>query len=218
MKAILILVVLVITICCSKDEKNEFPETTDERLSVYSSILDDLVTNHFYNLYLGEDIEKLDEKFNRDRNSPAYREQVENLKSLVQTDTARQLAICLEYKFSVIRFTQLWKEGFKDSLAGLSKHLKDSSIHPQAIYDSLISPQTKFLTDCFQPSSYRVEGTDCSIGSIIFSRISFNQFRDKGLLYYEFYCGEKCGKGEVLLIEKRAGRWSIQRNVRLWVS
>ena len=57
MKTLLIIVVLVITLSCSKEDKNDYAQTTDERL-VYNNILDDLVTNHFYNLYLGEGIFK----------------------------------------------------------------------------------------------------------------------------------------------------------------
>jgi hypothetical protein len=95
MKTSLIILVLAITISCSKEERNDFARSDDERLSVYSEILDDLVTNHLYNLYLGEGIEKLEEKFGRDRNSPEYQKEVENLKSLVDSDTARQSAICL---------------------------------------------------------------------------------------------------------------------------
>ena len=221
MKTLLIIVVLVITLSCSKEDKNDYAQTTDERLSVYNNILDDLVTNHFYNLYLGEGFEKLDEKFDLDRDSPEYRKELKNLKSLIDSDTARQSAICLGYEFTAIKFTQLGKENFSDSvnfIAGLSKHLGDSSINHKGIYDSLVSPQKKFLADRFQPSSYKVKARNCSIGVISLSNICLNKLRDRGLLYYEFYCGEKCGKGEVLLIEKRSGQWMIQKNVKLWIS
>jgi hypothetical protein len=221
MKTFLIIVGLVITLSCAKENRKDLSLPADERLSIYSNILDELVKDHFYNLYLGEDVEKLDEKYDRDRDSPEYQRQLENLKGVIDSDTASQSTICLRHELNFIKWTQLGRRDLTDSLnfiAGLSKHLKDSSMRHEEIYDSLISPQKQFSADRFRPSSYKVKANDCSIGILSFSKVCLNKLRDKGLLYYEFHCGEKCGKGEILLIEKKAGHWTIQKNVRLWIS
>jgi hypothetical protein len=123
---------------------------------------------------------------------------------------------------SFVKFTQLAnEEDLRDPvsfIASLSKHLGDSLTNSQELYDSLNSPQKQFVPGDFQPSSFNVRAAGCSIGRISFSNIFLNKLRDKGLLYYEFHCGEKCGKGEVLVIEKRDGQWVIQKNFKLWIS
>jgi hypothetical protein len=221
MKDSSIIVVLAITFGCAKVDKHDVLPTTDERLIVYKTILDSLVTDHFYHLYLGEGIEKLDDKFDRERKNPQYQKELQDLKNLVHSDTLKQSAICLESEFTVIRIIQQMQENFIDSakfIVDLRRYLGDSSLQHKEIYNSLISPQKQYLAHHFQPTSYKVKTTDCSIGRISFSNICLNNLRNKGLLYYEFYCGEKCGKGEILLIEKRDGWWMINKKIRLWIS
>ena len=222
MKTIPFIVGLLIGFSCVNGSKKDVPRTTeDERLSIYNNILDDLVKNHFYNLYLGADLEVLERKFDFDRDKPEYRIALENLRRLVDSDTAMWSAICIGHELRFIKFTQLGNEDFSDSvdfIAGLSKHLGDSLTNNKGIIDSLTTPQKQFFAGDFHPSSFKVKAADCGIGEINFSNIFLNKLRDRGLLYNEFHCGEKCGKGEVLLIEKKAGQWIIQKNVRLWIS
>lgn len=221
MKNILIIVGLLASVSCVNEDRKAFTQTTDERLSVYNNILNGLVKEHFYNLYLGKRFEKLEEKFSYKRDKPEYLIELENLKKFIDSDTSMQSAICLRHEFLSIKWTQLGQNSFKDSvkfIAGLSKFLGQLSTNHKEVYDSLTSPQKQFLADRFEPASYKVKTGNCSIGVISFSNIYFNKVKDRGLLYYEFYCGEKCGKGEVLLIEKKAGLWKIQKNMRLWIS
>ena len=152
MKTFLIIIGLIITLSCSKEERNEVSSFEDERLNIYTDILDDLVKNHFYNLYLGGDVDKLDEKFDRDRDTPKYQRELENIKGLVDSDTARQSTICLRHELNFIEWTQLGRRDPSDSLnfiAGLNKLLEDSSMLHEGIYDSLRSPQKQFLADRF---------------------------------------------------------------------
>jgi hypothetical protein len=194
MKTIPFIIGLLMGFSCVNESKNDVSRITDERLSIYNSILDDLVKNHFYNLYLGGDLDELKRKSNYDRDKPEYRIGLENLRRLVESDTSMQSTICLGHELRFIKFTQLSNEGLSNSvnfITGLSKHLGDSLINNQGIYDSLISPQKQFFPSDFQPSSFKVKTADCSIGDISFSNIFLNKLGDRGLLYYEFHCGEK---------------------------
>lgn len=220
MKRILVILVLLTTLCCVKEEGKASFQTSDERLSVYNSILDELVTKHFYNLYLGTEFEKLEEKFHYKRDNPEYLRELDTLRRRVHSDTLMQSAICLRHEFSAIKRTQLGSAP-KDSAiiqAGLRQMFAQVPLDYKAVHDSLATPQQKFLADDFKPSSYRVKTRRCSIGIISFSNIYFNKERNKGVLYYEFVCGEKCGKGEVLWIEKQDGLWTIEKWIRMWIS
>ena len=221
MKRIFVIFVLLTTLCCFNEERKASFQTTDVRLSVYKSILDELVTKHFYNLYLGADFEKLEEKFHYKRDNPDYLRELDTLRRRVNSDTLMQSAICLRHEFSAINRTQLGSESPKDSAsiqAGLRQMFQQVPMDYKVVHDSLVTPQQKFLADDFKPSSYRVKTRHCSIGIISFSNIYFNKERNKGFLYYEFDCGEKCGKGEVLLIAKQDGLWTIEKWIRMWIS
>ncbi len=57
----------------------------------------------------------------------------------------------------------------------------------------------------------------CEIGALSFSKIVLNSTEDAGILYYEFVCGEKCGKGELLIVERKQDKWAIAQRRRLWI-
>jgi hypothetical protein len=56
------------------------------------------------------------------------------------------------------------------------------------------------------------------IGTIDISRISFNKSMTIGYFYYIVYCGEDCGWGDLIKIEKNNGRWIIIKYLISWVS
>lgn len=186
---------------------------------VYNDILNELVKNHFYNLYLGPDFEQIEQKFHFKRDSPEYKREVEKLRMSVDSDTSKQSGICIRNKFSSVRLSQLSIDNFNDSIdnPGDPRNIiKIVSTDYKHVYDSLTTPQ-EFSADYFQTRSFKVNTKPCKIGIICFSKVFFNKQGDKGLLYYEFICGEKCGKGEILVIENKAGDWTIEKNLRLWI-
>jgi hypothetical protein len=220
MKMTLIIIGLLTNMSCANDTKAPSSiSTTDKQLNVYSDILDELVEKHFYSLYLGTDFEKLEEQFDYDRDQPEYISEVEKLRIAVASDTTRQRSICVGNEFSFVELSQLSIENFNDSInnpgdpRNMFKHVSSDY---NAVYHSLITPQ-QLSTDHFHPSSFKVNNGQCEIGMISFSKVFFNTQGDKGLLYYEFVCDEKCGKGEILTIENKAGLWTIQKNGRLWI-
>ena len=56
-----------------------------------------------------------------------------------------------------------------------------------------------------------------AIGQISFSEIKWAD-KENGILYYEFFCGTKCGKGEFVSVRKVKGRWNIIETVQLWTA
>ncbi|MBG8553543.1 hypothetical protein [Hymenobacter guriensis] len=96
----------------------------------------------------------------------------------------------------------------------------------QATLDSLNSLQNLMQPSDFQlctarllPTPTRYMGSqDKAAGLITLSRIAFNPAKTQALLAYGWQCGGKCGYGEVLLVEKVAGRWRIRQAVETWIS
>lgn len=192
---------------------------TGELLDIYNDILNALVKKHFYQRYLGTDFENIGKEFGYNRDKPEYKNEVEKLRTAVESDTSKQSTICIGSEFSFIKLSQLSIENFNDSIdnpGDLRSIFKNISTDYDAVYDSLTTPQ-KLSPDYLQSSSFRIGNRQCDIGMISFSKIFFNKQRDKGLLYNEFVCDEKCGKGEFLWIENNAGLWTITKNERLWI-
>ena len=47
-------------------------------------------------------------------------------------------------------------------------------------------------------------------GFLALSRVGFNQAKDTAVLYTEHYGGPTAGEGDVVLMKKTAGRWTVQ--------
>jgi hypothetical protein len=57
-----------------------------------------------------------------------------------------------------------------------------------------------------------------SIAGFSFSRIAFDQHRMKAVVYMQYFCGGKCGYGELRVLEKKSGIWSVTGKKRTWIS
>ena len=56
------------------------------------------------------------------------------------------------------------------------------------------------------------------IGTVSFSRISFNKSQTIGYFYYDVYCGEDCGWSDLIKIKKINGTWTIINYLCSWIS
>ncbi|HEY3402436.1 MAG TPA: hypothetical protein VGK59_03555, partial [Ohtaekwangia sp.] len=52
--------------------------------------------------------------------------------------------------------------------------------------------------------------SDCIIGKIALSNLVFDSEENRALIYYYFNYGELCGKGELLVLDRRGNSWVIQ--------
>ena len=68
--------------------------------------------------------------------------------------------------------------------------------------------------------NYTTEEKDSEqvIGTLSISRISFNKSLKIGYFYYSIYCGEDCGWGALVKIEKKNGVWEIIDYLTSWTS
>ena len=56
------------------------------------------------------------------------------------------------------------------------------------------------------------------IGSLRFSKIAFNETRDRACVYTSFSCGKLCGSGDIHFFRKISGKWIYVRTWELSVS
>jgi hypothetical protein len=56
------------------------------------------------------------------------------------------------------------------------------------------------------------------LGTVSFSRVAYNEAKDKACIYTSFSCGSKCGHGDILFFEKVAGHWICRSQWRTWVA
>ncbi|MBJ6117408.1 hypothetical protein JAO76_04360 [Pontibacter sp. BT310] len=184
-------------------------KTDDPQLQVYNDLLIELVEGKFYSLSFGEG----------------------------STDTTSFKTIYLSHKsyhkelFEEFKIG-LWKApapGVNDEIRPL---LAKYDLDNAAIFADLSEAQQKYWVSDFQACTFKVDSLGKAenlyelkaeqkvnaIGQVSFSEMRWNKQLDKGVLYYEFYCGGKCGKGELIGFEKVNGRWKIVDNVQLWVS
>jgi hypothetical protein len=227
MKGQFLIIGLMINLSCVNETKTNI-EVVDSELEIYNDILIELVRHHFYDLYLGDEGEMLGNKYIYRRDNPdtiSYERELKKLRVIVESDTSRQRVICLKNELYHSPWTILSSDNAFDSLnmhSRLKGLLTAFSTNIIGVYDSLNAAQQKYADRDFQPSGFKISSSMnskiCEIGLVSFSKIFLNEQRNNGLLYYEFVCDEKCGKGEIAVIEKKGARWTIMKTQRIWVS
>jgi hypothetical protein len=223
-KRILFLVVAFYS--CNKDFKRCDFKTTDTQLQVYNDVLTELIEHGFYDRYLGEEADRLAEKY--DYNSPdtiKYKREIIALQNKIFNDTSAFHTLCL--RNSLIhgpwsRADMLERKDTTQQWTEIRNFLLRFSPQWRLFADTLSSPQTKYLSGDFHLCTSKLVPYDnfkeCDIGVVGFSKILLNESNSKGLLYYEFSCWGNCGRGELIVIEKSHGRWRITGSSLLWIS
>lgn len=54
------------------------------------------------------------------------------------------------------------------------------------------------------------------VGIMTISAISLNEKADKASVYYDWLCGKSCGYGNIVLLEKIKGTWTIKQVIKAW--
>lgn len=231
MKKLTLIFSIVATISCTNDRKIELDtiKPIDREFLLYDNILSELVTSRFYDLYLGdiEDMTRLQVEYG-DVQSPdllSYDTIVRKLRIRMESDTARQRTICLTDKFYrgpwkiLLSFDSTYAHKIPTKYKDLMILVSNDTL---AMRDTLDNPQDKYKPGDFHNAAFKIGSPkskdDCQIGLVGFSKAFFNSTRDKAILYYEFHCGEKCGKGELLLVEYIKGSWKIKSIQRVWIA
>jgi hypothetical protein len=55
-------------------------------------------------------------------------------------------------------------------------------------------------------------------GIMAFSRVGFNEKRDRALLYSQISCGWLCGTGHYHLLKRESGKWVLFKSYMAWIS
>lgn len=57
-----------------------------------------------------------------------------------------------------------------------------------------------------------------SPGIMTFSRVGFSEDGTQALFYLSNHCGGLCGTGMYVVMEKRNGKWAIEKEIEMWIS
>lgn len=229
MRAFLLLMfILSGLVSCVREYKYCNCEVADEQLSAYNDIINELVERRLYNFYLGKDEERFFKAYvENPADTDRIRTEIIGLQNEIYGDTSRFCTLYLDtllwHGFENLKYYETDTGEYSKQFINIISSISNNK---QAIIDSLNERQIKYSPADFSLCSSRivpVEDADksastCTIGRISISRLVLNEEGNKGVLYYEFRCGELCGKGELLYIEKSNGRWHIYWSMRSWVS
>ena len=227
---ILIILTILILNSCHYDYEYKICEsnTSDLQLKIYNDILNELIEHKFQNRFLGKDIERLRMEYASDNPDTAkIRKKTIQLQNQLFGDTARFCIIFLDTVFKP--YFPPWTYLQKDtglSASKMKKLITSFSSKEQEVIDSLNTMQDRYLPNDFHLCTSKIlslrelknqEG-ECGIGIVSFSKLFLNKSKTKGLLYYSFYCGDLCGRGGLLVIEKINDRWIITPEGWSWIS
>lgn len=237
MKTAAYLLILAILCACSSPEYKICGfETDDKELKLYHDVLSELVERHFYNRYLNQVITKeLKEKYPGStiefEDTTEFKNDLILLQNKLFNDTIKFETICYGTLLA-----GPWKHGYSDSddfvamakndttqgVREIKEFLTVFSSNWESVADTLAKPQTKYTSENFKLCTSKVISCEkflqSDIGAVSFSKVFMNEDNTKGLLYYDFMCGGKCGKGEIILVEFHDQHWTIKKTIQLWIS
>lgn len=184
-------------------------KTDDPQLQVYNDLLIELVEVQFHNLSFDESITD-----------------TTSIKTIYLSHNSYHKQLFEEFRVG------LWKAPTPTAGDGIRPLLAKYDLDSAAIFTDLSKAQQKYKAADFQACTFKVGSLgeaeiwykleaklkENLIGQVSFSEIYWNKQQDKGVLYYEFYCGTKCSKGELIGFEKVNGRWKISDSEQLWVA
>ncbi|MDF7811871.1 hypothetical protein [Hymenobacter sp. YC55] len=205
-------------------------------VNTYNDVLNDLIYNHFYSRFLGSSARKVYEGMSPSKFDTAIMHRRQ--RNMTQDLLKNKARLCVIYlnkdtlnkNFTIKldgdeRFASILKNIIAkydndiskvlDKLSAREQRYKPSDFHVQIAKVSAVYGVNK-IYDKYGESTNRND--DCIVGVVSMSKIVFNKEKDKGLLYYDFFCGNKCAKGEIIEILKINNRWKIINAVQLWVS
>lgn len=195
----------------------------NEEIKAYSEILNEIVDHRSYNLYLGEDEERIFKDYvHHPADTIRIDKEVIRLQNNIFNDTAR---FCTIYLDTIpTRKFNCWAYFIKDSSefgTRLQNAVREVSDNPAIVVNTVGSIQSRYQPKDFTLCTSKIEMSfpldstchHCCIGVIRLSKIFFNSTRNKGLLYYE-YVGRN---GNLLNIAKVNDRWTIISSIRTWM-
>ena len=209
-------------------------------IEVYNDVLNDLIKNHFYFYYLGKNSDKIYKGYDGSNlpDTVLFNKRQKELtnKLLANPDQLCTLYINLSQEVRSLTFDFDFgenKEFEKKVNAMLNKvdgsssdKIKYLSVRQQLFnetnFHSNIAKITAIRNNLrarnFSLDETRRNVNNCAIGIVSLSNIILDKNKKRGVVYYEFRCGGKCGRGELAEIEKIQGKWQIVHTIMFWIS
>ncbi|GAA4385249.1 hypothetical protein [Hymenobacter koreensis] len=197
-----------------------------EEIRVYNDLLNELVEERLYNRYLGAHERRISKAY-----AAAFYEKTDTTGLQQEIDSLRNNIIqqrtkaCIVYLDTVFRpFIEPWK--FYESAKVVSM-IKWVTTDAQTAVSTLSTGMPGLQSEAFQlraaqikPAQAYKKGAigECFIGKVSVSKLVFNSDYTRCLLAYNFYCGDRCGRGELVSAEKRNGRWVIVQAEECWIA
>lgn len=221
MKTFLIISSFIVTFLSCKPEYKECEfSIKDEELLIYNEILNELVEHHFYSGYLGNEADTIFRKYDYFKDTAEIKKELIKLQNKVFMDTSRFCALLLDTGNFHLPIDSV--KTYRPEIIKIIKTISPDEV--TSIYD-LNSIQEQYTGKDFQLCTSRVLSYDelkkkqkCYVGKLKLSKLILNKEKTKGLLYYEFICGGKCGMGELVEFEKVNKRWRIKNTHQFWIS
>ena len=240
-KLFLLLLLLPLSFCATLPEPKfkECPCThTSPQKLLYNQILTELIEHHFYNYYLAKDASEAIDKMavasvsipEIERLEVHYQNQLFNRKSRFKTiylDTVSRNSFAGSINLKI-------DPGAMDGLSVTKVNSLLAQVAPRheaATAAQLNTLQAVMTPADFQlctakiayaapraPREYASEKDAHQFGRIRFSNIVFSADKTQALVSYDWFCGSKCGLGELLVVHKVAGKWCIKHAEMLWIS
>lgn len=229
MKSILFLLLSTLTLssCHYEYKQCEF-NSSDGQLKIYNDILNELVEQNSANSYLGEKLEEIHDEYNLNpADSIKIRNKIIKRQNELYDDPTQQCTVFLDtvYRAEFSLQLHLLHDTTKYT-AEIITLITSFSSDGQIVIDSLNSIQKRFKPEDFHLCTSKVRSVrdinnpeiKCGIGIVSLSKVFLDTSKYKGLLIYNFYCGDMCGYGLLLEIEKVNNRWVIIKKIRTWIS
>lgn len=139
----------------------------------------------------------------------------------IKKDTAKIVIGVNDYVEKVGKYDrQQMLEIYKDSLFvyDKSKDLKHFKLNLSTFKNNK-KFSFKYLSEFPEVRYWDFENNLLPVGTISVSRIQFNKSRTSGVLTASASCGGgKCGRGFLIVIENKSGKWRISKIIHTWVS
>ena len=219
-----VLLILFVFACESKREV-----TIDEKLKLYGDVLDQVITEHFYDLCMPPN------EVRDTARSDLFKGKITEVKFLRISDSLKRIRKNALPKCVVDYTNEFQIFSDVDELPDDIKATINERLKGKFFDDNFTNESISTVTDSIsKPAELRaadlaVEYMEIrswitrqdkpygeGIGVIALSTVYFNSQADKAVLYYEFTCGPYCGSGDVVFLEKTVNMWAVIEYKRVW--
>jgi hypothetical protein len=209
--------------------------STTNNIKIYNDVLNDLIYNHFYSRYLGESAHEVYEgMYPSNFDTAVMHERQRKLMRTLLKNKSKTCTIYLDKStdnkdFNLTlegdeRFTLKVKNVLSKYSNNVSEVIKKLSVEERSYKSSDFHVKIAKVSsvhdikDIYDRFQGFINKDECVIGIVSMSKIVLNDEGNKGILFYNFFCGSKCAKGELIEIIRANGKWKIVNTVQFWVS